>query len=128
MKTKIGAIILRDGKILAVRKKDSDIYIMPGGGPENNETHEETLRRELKEELAVDSKNFKPFDSFIEPAIFEPGNIIAYVYYADIEGEPKPSSEIVEIKWLDRNKYNLKIGSVLGECVIPKLIKDGLIK
>lgn len=128
MKTKIGAIILNNGKIMSVRKKGSDIYIMPGGGPESTETHEETLKRELKEELNVESTNFRLFDSFIEPAIFEPGNIIAHVYYADIEGDPEPSSEIEEIKWLDSNCENLKMGSVLGECVMPRLMKNGLIK
>ena len=123
MKTKIGAIILNNGKILSVRKRDSDIYIMPGGGPEGTENHEETLKRELKEELNVESANFKLFDSFVEPAIFEPGNIVAHVYYADIEGNPEPSSEIEEVKWLDTTCKNLKIGSVLGERVMPKLIK-----
>ncbi len=128
MKTKIAGIILKDDKILAVRKKSTDIYIMPGGGPEGNETHEETLKRELKEELCVELKNLKLFDTFVEPAIFEPGNIVAHIYYADIEGKPSPNSEIEEIKWLDSNYQDLKTGSVLGERVMPRLIKSGLIK
>jgi len=125
MKQKIAAIILKGSKILAVRKKDTDIYIMPGGGPEGNETHEETLTRELKEELNVKPHNVKFFGSFVEPAIFEDGNIEAHIYLADMEGKPKPQSEIIEYRWLDKNfkDEGIKCGSVLADRVIPKLIK-----
>ncbi len=130
MKTKIAAIILKDGKILAVRKKGTDILIMPGGGPENSESHEETLRRELREEINVALKSLKHFGSFVEQAIFEDGNMTAHIYFAEIAGEPKASSEIVEIKWIGKKEISngIEMGSVLGKRVIPKLIEEGLVR
>ncbi|HHD2753676.1 TPA: NUDIX hydrolase [Clostridium perfringens] len=45
----IRAIILKDDKILMVKSNTGD-YKFPGGGVENGETPEETLRREVTEE------------------------------------------------------------------------------
>jgi len=130
MRTKIGAIILNGGKLLVVRKGGTSIYIMPGGGIERGETHEQCLTRELKEELDVEPKNFKLFGTFVEPAIFEKGKVKMSVYFVDIEGMPKPNSEIVEYMWIDKNykNKNIKCGSVCEKHVIPKLINIGLLK
>jgi len=130
MRQKIGAIILNDGKLLVVRKKDVEIYIMPGGGIEENETHEQCLAIELKEELNAKPTKFAFFGTFAEPAMFEKGKIKMSIYFVDIEGIPKPHSEIVECFWLDKNyrKKNIKLGSVCEKHVIPKLIDMELLK
>ena len=49
------ALILRDGKILAVKLQDGDKvwYILPGGGQETEELLPETVCRETAEELGV---------------------------------------------------------------------------
>ena len=57
--------------------------------------------------------------------MFEPEKVKILVYTADVEGEPQPCSEIEEIRWL--GKYweddGIKLGSVLGEKVLPQLIE-----
>ena len=57
------AIIITDNKVLVMfrrkRKETGEIreyYVTPGGGVEENETLEETVIRELKEEFSVDVK------------------------------------------------------------------------
>jgi len=49
------ALIIKDGKMLASKINDNgDIfYIMPGGGQESEETLEEAVRREVKEEFGL---------------------------------------------------------------------------
>jgi len=49
------ALIIKDGKMLAAKITDNgDIfYIMPGGGQESEETLEEAVRREVKEEFGL---------------------------------------------------------------------------
>lgn len=49
------ALILRDGRMLAVKLRDADgvFYILPGGGQETEELLPDTLRREVLEELGV---------------------------------------------------------------------------
>ncbi|HEX6976852.1 MAG TPA: NUDIX domain-containing protein [Patescibacteria group bacterium] len=55
------AIIIKGGKILLIhRKKDGEEYwVFPGGGIEDNETWDEALIREVKEETALDVKKHK---------------------------------------------------------------------
>ena len=53
---KIAFIYLKNGKILSSLSKGKDTYYIPGGKRENNETDEETLIRECKEELSIEIK------------------------------------------------------------------------
>jgi ADP-ribose pyrophosphatase YjhB (NUDIX family) len=50
------AVIVEDGKLLAVRNADAEgfWYILPGGGQEPGEALHAALRRECQEELGVD--------------------------------------------------------------------------
>lgn len=50
------ALLLREGRLLAVRIEDPDetYYVLPGGGQEPEEPLTETVRRECAEELARD--------------------------------------------------------------------------
>lgn len=55
IRTAAKALIIKDGKMLAIKIKDGEEewYIMPGGGQEVEETLPETLRREVLEEMGV---------------------------------------------------------------------------
>lgn len=51
-------LIVRDNKVLLMKYNYSgnDVYALPGGNPKSTETPEETLVRELKEELTLEVK------------------------------------------------------------------------
>jgi 8-oxo-dGTP diphosphatase len=51
-------IIIKDGAILLIRriKNGRNFYVFPGGGLEPNESLEEGLKREIKEEAGLDVK------------------------------------------------------------------------
>lgn len=128
---KVGAIILRNKKILVVRKlglRDKSEYIIPGGKAKRNENPLQTLARELKEELAVDLKKASHFGTFEDIAVFEHVPIRMDTYRVTISGKLKPRSEIKEYVWIDRNykSYSIKLGSILELYVIPTLIEKGL--
>ena len=53
---KIALLYLKDGQILSTLSKRKDTYYLPGGKRELNETDEQTLIRECKEELTIDIK------------------------------------------------------------------------
>lgn len=60
----VRVIIKNDGKILLCYMKKNNFYFLPGGSVESNETSEEALFRELKEEMGVE-KNKIIINSFI---------------------------------------------------------------
>lgn len=55
------ALIVRDGKVLLIhrKKEGKEYWVFPGGGIEDNETAEEALKREVKEELNLDVLEYK---------------------------------------------------------------------
>lgn len=124
---KVGAIILNEKKqLLVVRKpfKDRTEFILPGGKQEKGEDDEETLIRELKEELGVSVKSFSFFGKFQGQAVFENTPLVMSLYTVEIDGQPSPQSEIKECLWIDRHSSCL-VGAVLSKQVFPTLISKG---
>ena len=89
-------IIDKDEVILLFRRKLKDgvlkeYYAIPGGGQEENETIEECVKREIKEELSLDVEIVKYLDKV------EDEKIIGYVYQVKIiGGELKLGGEELE--------------------------------
>jgi 8-oxo-dGTP diphosphatase len=101
---KIAYIRIGNGKILSTRSKGRSKYYIPGGKRENNETDEETLIREIREELNVSiiPSTINYFGTFKAQADGHNTGIIVKMtcYTAEYEGNLEPCSEIEEIKWL----------------------------
>ncbi len=101
---KIAWIYIKDRRVLFARSEGKDVFYLPGGKRENNETDKETLCREVAEELSVsilpDTARFVSI--FESQAHGMPDGVIARVscYTADFEGTVTPSGEIAEIAWL----------------------------
>ncbi len=126
---KVGGIILKDKKILVQRKKNNrDEYIIPGGKRKGNETDFETLKRELMEEISVTLLNMEFIGGYDDIAVFSDKPIHVQTYIATISGDIKVNNEIKEVLWIDRNykEKGIKVGSILGNLVIPELIKREL--
>ena len=101
---KIAFIKVENGKILSTRSKGRIKFYIPGGKRENNETDEETLIREIREELNVSiiSATINYFGTFKAQADSHKAGVIVKMtcYTAAFEGNLEPCSEIEEIKWL----------------------------
>jgi 8-oxo-dGTP pyrophosphatase MutT (NUDIX family) len=54
-KVRSAALIVRDGRVLLTCTRLGSAWMLPGGTGEFGETAEETLRRELREELRADA-------------------------------------------------------------------------
>ena len=98
---KIAFVHVRDGKVLVALNQGNDNWFLPGGRRESGETDEQTLIREVKEELAVDivPDTIEYLDTFEGQAHGAPEGEVARVtcYSASFEGELIASSEIAEI-------------------------------
>ena len=56
IRTSAKAVIIQDGKLLAIKLKDSqeEWYILPGGGQDGEETLSQTVEREVREETGME--------------------------------------------------------------------------
>ncbi|MEK6820709.1 MAG: NUDIX domain-containing protein [Nanoarchaeota archaeon] len=127
---KIGGIIIQNKKLLVVRKYGEPHFIIPGGKTKAGEKEEETLKRELAEELSVNLISAKKFKTY-QAVHFKDKNklIIMDTYFSEIEGKPEASSEIQEFKWIDSSykEKGIKLASIDEDYLIPELKKQGLI-
>lgn len=128
---KIAFVYIKDGKILSTLSKGKDTYYIPGGKREGNETDEQTLIRECKEELTIDirKETIKYYGTFEAQAHGKAEGILVRMtcYMAEFEGELKPDSEIQEMIWLDYSNLNVKISPV-DQLIFKDLYEKGFIK
>ena len=127
IKTRIGAIIINDGKLLMLKGKGHKELWTPGGKIEKNENDEECLRRELKEEIGVEIVNFKFYKEYIAKSFYHNYMLRNKIYIVSIKGKLKPLNEIEKFYWLSKKefeKHTFPMTPVTEEQIIPDLIKD----
>ncbi|AYD89430.1 NUDIX domain-containing protein [Actinomyces lilanjuaniae] len=98
---KCAAAIVRDDRVLLIRKRGTTALISPGGKLEAGESHLDCLRRELSEELGASLASATYFGTYEDVSVFDQGrSITIVVYICDIAGDPQPHSEIEALEWL----------------------------
>ncbi len=125
---KVAWIYIKDGKVLSTKSKGKDVYYFPGGKRDAGESDEQTLIREIKEELSVDLKkeDLTFIGEFDEMAHGKHIMIKMRCYTGDFEGELIPDNEIEKITWLS---YKDKLTtSPVDQKIIEALEKLGLIE
>ncbi|MDP2649343.1 MAG: NUDIX domain-containing protein [bacterium] len=90
MDKRVAAVIIKDNKILLMRrfKNGQKYFVFPGGGVEENESIENALIREIKEEFDIDIK--------IEKLLFQnenQGRQEIYFLVKEFTGIPQLSGE-----------------------------------
>jgi len=105
------AIITNNKKqvLLSKRKKYGLFYPgywnLPGGLIELNESVEQGLKREVKEEIGVEIKNLKYTGKYYEKVLFKNKKTyqtITLPFHAKIsKGTPEPLDETTEVKWFN---------------------------
>ncbi|MGA1866113.1 MAG: NUDIX hydrolase [Thermoplasmatota archaeon] len=99
----VAFLLVKDGRFLAERrKKDREAYpsmlAVPGGRMEKGETQEDTLIREMAEELNVRPLEYGYLLSLVDPEVYD-GLIVHYYVVSEWEGDPEPL-EAAELEWL----------------------------
>ncbi|MEK3660471.1 NUDIX domain-containing protein [Paenibacillus sp. NPDC058367] len=126
---KIAWIHIENGQVLCARSKGKDMYYLPGGKREPGETDEETLVREIEEEISVQIKKetVSYFGTFEAEAHGKAEGVTVKMtcYIADYEGTLTPASEIEELSWLsykDRDRV-----SVVTQIIFDQLYEKNLL-
>lgn len=128
---KVAAIVIENNRFLVVRKSGKDIWTSLGGKPEKNETEEETLVRETKEELDCDIKIIRKLINVEDKAIFDDAKVKLSFYLAELVGKPIIiDNELEEFCFItkDYKSRGIKLPPSLENQVIPFCIKQGLLR
>lgn len=132
----VAALIFNlNNELLVLRKKTPDNRkecILPGGKREGNENDEETLRRELLEELGVEIAELEFYKQYFDKAIFEEGfDFQQRTYIVTLESNNiTVKNEIKEALWIsaDYEEYGILCNPTLKNKIIPDLINSGYIE
>lgn len=93
------------------KSKGKELWFNPGGKREGNETDEETLIREIKEELSVDldSTSVQYYGTFEAQAYGKPDGTIVRMccYTGTFAGKPVAGNEVAEVGYLSYDQKHL---------------------
>lgn len=107
----IDALIVKDNKILLV-KRGADPYkgywATPGGYTDWDEDLVGTVKREVREELNVESKVIRFQGIYSDPAR-SPVQTFAAAFIVEIEGEPKVGDDAVDCEWFNLDELPEKM-------------------
>ena len=107
---KLAFIEIRDRKVLETCSYGKDKWYIPGGKRDGNETDQEALVREMKEELLVDliPEMIKYYGTFEAQAHGKPEGTVVQMtcYTGQYRGELSPSAEVEKMDWFDYSKRN----------------------
>jgi 8-oxo-dGTP diphosphatase len=80
-----------------------------GGKVEENETEEEAIKREIKEETNLDIKILKKIgERIVKSSEGELAKVVTFICEAKDEN-PIPQSDLVDVKWVEIDKFFINI-------------------
>jgi 8-oxo-dGTP diphosphatase len=124
---KVAFIEIQNGNILSTKSKGKTKYYIPGGKREKGESDEQTLIREIVEELSVaiipNTATYIGTFSAQSDGSKKGIRVIMTCYTAKYIGHLKANSEIEEIKWL--NYSDLGIISEVDKKIFKFLYEKG---
>ncbi len=107
-------VIKKHNEVLICQRNNKGVtalkYEFPGGKIEKNETNEQALIREIKEELSIDIV----VDNFLQKIIHEYDSIIVhlYAYLCHIENGDIILNEHIDYKWVNsKSIYDYDFGA-----------------
>ena len=119
--TVAAAIILDEQQqLLLVRKKNTQFFMQVGGKLEPNELPEQTMLREIKEEIGVDATIEQFVGRFETRAANEADHLlVSFVYHVSIDQVPRIDAEIAEMKWVSLEANQAFLAPLTIEIVMP---------
>lgn len=105
-----GVAVLRDGRLLLVRRADNGLWDIPGGRVEPGERVEDAARRELHEETSLSGGTLTLLGVFSGPQhrhLYPDGNVVEWVTVLfvtrEVQGVAKAADDAAEVRWWPLN-------------------------
>lgn len=123
----VGAVLQKNGKILAARRSDSmslpGMWEFPGGKIEPGETKEQALSRELREELLIIAEVGDHVETTEHEYDF--GVVVLSTFYcALLDGEPT-LTEHSEIRWVLPEEMSLLEWAPADVPAVTRIVQQG---
>lgn len=120
------AFVRDDGRVLTVRKRGTQRYMLPGGKPEPGERPIDTAVREVREELGIEitPDELELLGAFDSHAANEAGHALrATVFLARRTVYPVVQAEIDDLRWTDPSSPDETEAPLNRDVVFPLLIR-----
>jgi 8-oxo-dGTP pyrophosphatase MutT (NUDIX family) len=127
---KIGLVVVKNKKLLLVKKRGLDKLIMPGGKRRGKESQQQCIIRELKEELnvRVDRTSLKFLGRFEDISAENKNTIVVMeLYHGNINGKPQPQQEIEEYMWFAITDNRNLLSPIIKNKIFMYLINKGFL-
>ncbi|MEV0381046.1 NUDIX domain-containing protein [Nonomuraea sp. NPDC050643] len=126
----VAAAVVDRGRLLVVSKTAApEVFYLPGGKPEAGESAEETLARELEEELGVRPLGPVLLGHVEEVAALEGVPMRMTVFTAGLDGLPRPAAELAALGWTNgRDEFGPRLAPAVRDHVVPMLVRSGALE
>ncbi len=130
---RVCAVIVREGKLLAMHDENSPYFYLPGGRVALHETAEDAVRREVREELEIDAEIVRPLwvnqGFFTEDVTGERFHELCVYFLMDVS-KTSLSEKGEKFRMYERHHVHdfewLTFERVREEYLYPVFIKEGI--
>ena len=126
---RVGLLYVWERKVLVSRNIGNHVWYVPGGKREGDETDQQTLTREVLEEMdaVVEQGSIAYFGTFEAPSCNDPEAIVRmHTYRARLIGEPIVHSEIEDLAYFTHEQRRLT--GPVDQLALDRLHVLGLIR
>ena len=116
--------LVRDGRVLTVRKRGTERFMLVGGKLEPGESARDAALRETREEVGLEITEARLLGEFFSEAANEPGHTLhSTVFAVESDDEPVAAAEIAEIRWTPLVDHPDDLAPMLEHHVLPVIRK-----
>ena len=122
----VDAIIEINGGVILIQRSNPPFgFALPGGFVDYNESLEDAVRREMKEETDLDLEDLKQFHTYSEPGRDPRFHTICTVFLAKGKGKPKAgddaaSLKVVKLEEIEKLNFAFDHKKILSDYLIYK--------
>lgn len=118
----VAGAVVNEGRVLIIKRRDNGHWEPPGGVLELDETIEEGLVREIREETGVEAVPEALTGAYKN---MERG-IVALVFRCSVEaGTPRPGDEALQVRWMTPEEVETELEEAYAVRMLDALKYEG---